>query len=186
MVSKEFLNNQPVLGRMREYCSNLVFDGSPYSTLVAVVDALDYHEAVHIRGADILEDAFPEEVLFNRLVDMMPERTFNALFPAVVSQDGESWCHAHHPLVADDNGVPLHKSEGPGEAYDAITFLDEWDSPQVRREALLGLIKEDIDAPIEWDDGRLTNIVRKQSVSVTCDGRRIGATDFAEMGQFCA
>lgn len=157
-----------VHGYIREYCSNLVFDDQPYSTLVAVADALDHGELVHLRGNDLLADMVPESKLFAVMV-----RRFHIKRPAL--------CYAHFPLVADAAGVPLHKSAAPGAAYDAATFLQQWPTPDKRRVALARLMLKGGDREFAF-----SNIRRDYALHITHTGQIIGATPWTEAGMFCS
>lgn len=158
-------------GRIRQYCGNLIFAWKPYSTIVTVVDAIDFNEYLHVRGADLLEDMVPEVRLFETV------RKRKKLRRPVLR-------YAHFPLIADQDANVLHKSLGPDAAYDAVNFLRQLRSPEQRRQVMENMVLEKPGHFYFDGRGRLRNVLRKEIVCITPEGRRVGVRDFFERGPF--
>jgi len=154
-------------GQIREYCSNLTFDGQPYSTAVTVIDAIDFNEAVHIRGNDLLMDMMPEVRLWNVVA-----RRF--------SLTRQPLRYAHFPLIADATGEPLHKSNGPDAMYDAAHFLKQWITPLRRRSELAQMMIRPDSNIFSFE-----NVRQDYAIHINATGAVVGATPWAEAGMFC-
>jgi len=148
-----------VHGPIREYCCNLLFDNQPYSTVVAVVDAMDFNERIHPRGNDLIADMIPECVLWGYLAPARPPLRY-----------------AHFPIIADEFGQPFHKS---GKSNDALHFLMRWPTTEARRARLMKYLM----CP-GVDSFSFSLARRDYMIHIDPAGAIAGSTPWPEMGIF--
>lgn len=125
--------------------------------LSAVVDAIDFATALHIRGRDIIDEVFTEANILPAIRKAMPVARPNL-------------CYAHIPMICDQEGEPLHKGSLQDSRYLFSTFAKTFPNVAQVRNRLEGIVL------MEAASYALENILKPpcMGVRITPEGTRVG------------
>lgn len=163
-----------VWGRIRDYGSPIVFNGEPYSTLAQAVDCWDFRVPLVIDAVDLERDTLAELRVWDALSRVC------GLREGTVRLDGrERPRYAHVPLIADERGEPLHKSDGVGAEFEFTRWARRFGRGEDLRRALERIVLWD-DGPFAWD-----KVLHVERVRINAKGERVGADMPFERGIYC-
>ena len=147
-------------GQVWESPAIIVYRGTPYSSLVEVVDSIDFDIPIWIDDVTLMIDAIGVRKLWP-FVTTMP-------FPD----------YLHYPEVCDSEGVSLSKSSGVASEYLLHVWARQFKDAEERRGVLRGMVTR------PTKDGSRTEFLKAKSVWVDAHGERIWHTLIDEVGQY--
>lgn len=163
MLKSSVVINDRAYGPVWEFAAPIVWRGTPYSNLVAVVDSLDFDIPIWIDDITLMCEAFSGRRLWAEVTDSPPP---------------EPW---RVPTITDATGEPLHKRTGIPPEYQFHIWARQFQTAKERRGVLRGMIMQHVRG---FQAAGRERILTVGAVHIDEHGARVGMTPLAEIGQY--